>query len=96
MRFTTVRWAHGSSVLEAHLLECVRDVGPSEGEVLESLGHAVLSSRVTNGGAHVRGDLGLSVHRHGAGLAVAHDSALKDIPSVLALVKEDAIGSLLH
>jgi hypothetical protein len=43
-----------------------------------------------------RGDLSLSVHRHGAGLAVAHVSALKDILSVLMLVQKEVIVSLLH
>jgi hypothetical protein len=79
--------------LEAHLLNCIRDDRPSEGEVLESPGQVVVSSQVTDWGTHVRGDLGLSVDRYGA---VAHDSVLKDIPSVLALVKEEAIRSLLH
>jgi hypothetical protein len=56
----------------------------------------VVSSRVTDRGAHVGGDLGLSVDRRGARLAVAHASALKDIPSVLALVQEEVVVSLLH
>jgi hypothetical protein len=47
-------------------------------------------------GGHVRGDLGLSVDRCGAGLVVAHASMLKDVLSVLALVKEETIRSLLH
>jgi hypothetical protein len=45
---------------------------------------------------HVRGDLGLSVERYGAGLAVAHGSTLKDVLSILALVEEYAIGPLLY
>jgi hypothetical protein len=35
--------------VEAHMLDRVGDVMPSEGEVLESLGQAAVDSRVTNG-----------------------------------------------
>jgi hypothetical protein len=37
----------------------------------------MVGSRVTDRGTHVGGELCLSVHRHGAGLAVTHASALK-------------------
>jgi hypothetical protein len=47
-------------------------------------------------GAHVRGDLGLIVDRRGAGFAVAHASTLKDVPSILALVEEEAVKPLLY
>jgi hypothetical protein len=42
------------------------------------------------------GDLGLSVDQHGTGLAVAHANTLKDVPSILALVEEEAVGPLLY
>jgi hypothetical protein len=77
--------------VETHLLDCVGDVRLGEGDILESPSQAAVGSRVTDRGTHVREDLGLSVHRHGAGLAVAHASALKDIPSALALVQEEAV-----
>jgi hypothetical protein len=38
----------------------------------------------------------VSVHRCGAGLAVGHASALKDIKSVLTLLQEKVVVSLLH
>jgi hypothetical protein len=82
--------------VEAHLLDHVGDIGPGEGEVLRIPGQVAVGGRVTDGGAHVRGDLGMSVNRHGAGLAVAHANALVDIPSVLTLVEEEAFNSLLH
>jgi hypothetical protein len=47
--------------VEVHLLDCIGDVGAGEGEVLDSLGQAVVDSRVADGGAHVEGDLGLSI-----------------------------------
>jgi hypothetical protein len=84
--------------VEAHLLDRVGDVRPGEVEVLESSDQAVVGSRVADGGPprHVRRDLGLSIDRRGVGLAVAHADA-KDVPNVLALlVKEEAIGLLLH
>jgi hypothetical protein len=42
------------------------------------------------------GDLGLSVDRRGAWLAVTHASTLKDVPSILALVEEEVVGPLLY
>jgi hypothetical protein len=45
---------------------------------------------------HVEGDLGLSVDQRGVGLAVAHASKLKDVPSILALVEEEVIRPLLY
>jgi hypothetical protein len=80
----------------AHLLDHVGNVGPGEGEVLENLSQAAVGSRVTGRGGHVRGDLGLSVDRHGAGLAVAHASTLKDVPSILTLVEEEVVRPLLY
>jgi hypothetical protein len=48
--------------VEAHLLDGVGDVRPSEGEVLESLDQATVGSRVADGSPCVGGDLGLSVN----------------------------------
>jgi hypothetical protein len=44
----------------------------------------------------VEGDLGLSVDRSEAGLAVSQANTLKDVPSVLALVKKEVISPLLY
>jgi hypothetical protein len=44
--------------VEAHLLDRVGNVGPSEGEVLESPGQATIGSWVTDEGPHVKRDLG--------------------------------------
>jgi hypothetical protein len=82
--------------VEADLLDRVGNVGPGEGEVLESLIQAAVGSRVVDGGPYVRGDLGPSVDRRGVGLAVAHASMLKDVSSILALVEEEAVGPLLY
>jgi hypothetical protein len=73
----------------------VGDIRPGEGEVPESLNQATVGSRVTDRGTHVGGDLGLSIHRCGVELAIAHANALKDIPNVLVLVQEEAV-MLLH
>jgi hypothetical protein len=73
--------------VKARLLDNVCDVRPGEGEVLESFGQAAVGSRVALTGPHVGGDLSLCVDRRGIWLAVAHASALKDISSVLVLVK---------
>jgi hypothetical protein len=82
--------------VEAHLLDHVGNVRPDKGEVLESPSQVVVGSRVTDGAPHVGGDLGLSVDQRGAGLAVAHVSTLKDAPSILVLVEEEAVGPLLY
>jgi hypothetical protein len=82
--------------MEAHLSGRIGDVGLGECEVLESPGQTTVGSRVTDGVAHVRGDLGLSVDRRGAELEVALASTLKDVLSVLVLVQEEDVGVLLH
>jgi hypothetical protein len=82
--------------VEAHLLDRVGNVGPGEGEVLESPSQAAVGSRVADGGPHVEGDLGLSVDRRGAGLAVADASTLKEVLSILTLVEEEVVRLLLY
>jgi hypothetical protein len=95
MRFATVRWgSRGVVHVEAHLLDRVGNVGPGEGEILESPSQTVIGNRVADGGLHVRGDLGLSVDQRGAGLAVTHGSTLKDVLSIL--VEEEIVGPLLY
>jgi hypothetical protein len=81
--------------VEAHLLDHEGNVGPGEGEVLESPSQAAVGSRVAEGAPYVEGDLGLSVNRRGAGLAVTHASTFKDVPSILAL-EEEVVGPLLY
>jgi hypothetical protein len=78
----------GVVYVEAHVLDRVEDVRPGEGLVLESPVKATVSSRVTDGGTHVSGDIGLSVDQRRVRFAVAHTSVLKDILSVLMLVKK--------
>jgi hypothetical protein len=82
--------------VEAHLSDRIGNVRPGEGEVLESPNQAAVGSRVANGGPHVGGDLGLSVDRCGAGLAVAHANTLKDLLSILALMEEEVVEPLLY
>jgi hypothetical protein len=89
-------WLTGVVHVEAHLLDRVGNLGPGEGEVLESPIQAAVGNQVADGGPHVGGDLGLSVDQCGAGLAAAHASMLKDIPSILALVEEEVVGLLLY
>jgi hypothetical protein len=72
-----------------HLLDCVGNVVPGEGEVLESPSQAAVGSRVVDRSPQVGGDLGLSVDRRGAGLSIAHAGTLEDVPSILALVEEE-------
>jgi hypothetical protein len=94
---------HGSEMgltrvvhVEAHLLDHIGNVGPDEGEVLENPNQVAVGTWVMDGGAHVEGDLGLSVDRRRVGLVVAHASTLKDVPSIPALVEEEIIRPLLY
>jgi hypothetical protein len=73
--------------IQAHLLDDVSDVGPREGEVLES--GKTLHRRPR---AVVLRELRLSVNRRGAGLAVGHASPLEYVDGILALVKEESLG----
>jgi hypothetical protein len=79
--------------VEAHLLDHIGNVGPGEGEVLESPSQTTVGSQVTDGGPHVGGDLDLSADRRGTGLTVAHASTLKDVPSILELVEDVVAGT---
>jgi hypothetical protein len=82
--------------VEAHLLDHVGNVGPVEGAVLESPGQTVVGIWVADRAPQVGGDLGLSVDRHGAGLAVAHAGTLEDVLSILVLVEEEVVRLLLY
>jgi hypothetical protein len=46
--------------VEAHLLDCLDDVKPSEGEVLESPGQAAVASWVADGGRGVMAEESLA------------------------------------
>jgi hypothetical protein len=56
--------------VESHLLDHVGDVRLGEGEVMKSPSQAPVGSQVTDMGTRVRGDLGLSVHKHGTMLII--------------------------
>jgi hypothetical protein len=81
--------------VETHLLDRV-DVRFGKDEVLDSPDQALVDSWVSDRGTRIDGDLGLSVHGCDTRLAVCHTNTLKDIYNVLALLQEDAVGSLLH
>jgi hypothetical protein len=90
-------WLTGVVHMETHLLDNVGDdVRPGKGKVLESPDQVTVDSWIIKGGPHVRGDLDLSVDRCGAEFAVAHASTLKDVSSVLALLKEEVVWPLLY
>jgi hypothetical protein len=80
--------------VEAYLLDGVGDVGLGEDEVLKCPGDAPVAGRIGDQGAGSR-DLALRVHRGRVGLALGHTSALEEVDDVLALVKEQALGTAL-
>jgi hypothetical protein len=71
--------------VKADLLDSICNVGPSEGKVLKGTGKAAISCRVCNRRSSISGDLGTSVDGCGAGLAITHAVASKNVKSVLPL-----------
>jgi hypothetical protein len=59
--------------VKAHLLDCVGDVRPGKGKVLESLDEASVGCHVVDRGTFVVRDLCLSINMRGAGLALHGD-----------------------
>jgi hypothetical protein len=59
--------------LHSHEMGLV-EVVDVEAHLLDYIGEVAVSSRVTHRGIHVRGNLGMSVDRRGAGLVVTHAS----------------------
>ena len=83
--------------METDLLHCVRDIRPGEGEVLKRTGQTPESSGISNWRTLSSRDLGLSVNRSGARLAVSHPSTLQDVQNiVLPLLEEDTVWPLLN
>jgi hypothetical protein len=78
--------------VKEHLLDDVGDVGLGEGEALESLDKTLVRHHVVV----VIGELGMCVNGRGARLAVGHAGLLENVDGVLSLVKEEALGVVLH
>jgi hypothetical protein len=79
-------WHPGIMHMETYLLNCIGDIRPGEGNVLQGTGQTPVGSQISNGGALRLGLLALSVNRGGTGLAVSHPCPLQDIESILPLV----------
>jgi hypothetical protein len=74
--------------MEAQLLNRIRDVWASKGEVLKSPSQTPVRGGIRHRVPLSLRQLALGVNRSGAGVAVCHPGALKDVKSVLPLVKE--------
>jgi hypothetical protein len=78
--------------VKAQLLDRVGNIRAGEGDVLESPDQATVGSQIVDAGG------GACQKRPwpGASLTIVHANALKDIPSVLELVKEEVVWPLLY
>jgi hypothetical protein len=74
--------------MKAQLLNCISDVRPSEGEVLESTRETLVHCGIRHLVPVGLRQLALRVNWSGAGVAIGHPSSLKDVKSVLPLVKK--------
>ena len=77
---------------EAHLLNGVGDVGPSQREVLKSAGETPVLRSIFNMIAICSRQLGTSVNRCRCRVTLGHASTLKKIHSVLLLRQKEAIS----
>jgi hypothetical protein len=77
-------------------LDSICNVGPSEGKVLKGPGKAAIGCRICNRRSSISGDLGTCVDRGGAGLAIAHAMASKNVKSVLPLGEVQMVLLLLN
>jgi hypothetical protein len=76
--------------MKAQLLNRISDVRPSEGEVLESTSETPVRGGIRHPVPLGLRQLALRVNRSGAGFTVGRPSALKDVESVLPLVKKSS------
>jgi hypothetical protein len=68
--------------VQANLLNCIGNIWPGEGEILESPSKTAVLTGICNRGTISR-ELGVSVHRSATQLAVTHTSSLQNIQHVL-------------
>ena len=76
---------------EAHLLNCIRQVGSSQCEVLKSASETPVLRLISNRGAIRRGELGPSVNRCRCRVTLGHAGTAKEIHSILALRQEQPV-----
>jgi hypothetical protein len=74
--------------MKAQLLNCISDVRSSEGEVLQSTSKTPVRGGIRHRVTLGLGHLALCVNWSRAGVAICHPSSLKDVKSVLPLVKK--------
>jgi len=77
---------------EAHLLNGVGDVGPSQREILQSSSKAAVLGSILHRSPIRSRELGTSVHRSRCRVTLGHASTLEQIHSVLVLREEEAVN----
>jgi hypothetical protein len=81
--------------MQTDLLHDVGDVGPCEGQVLESPSNALKLGSVLNRRVRVYSELSLEVDRSRSRLTVSHGRMFDDVQRVGALVEEHPVWTAL-
>jgi len=82
--------------MQAYLRNNIGDIRMSKSEILQSTSDTAVVSRIRHRRTISGRQLGVSVHRSAAGLAVTHASAVQDIQQIMSLGKKHAIITTLN
>lgn len=93
---------HGAEVrlpwvmhVKTNLLNGIGNIRTGESEILEGPSYAAIMDRVRYGGP-ISGELGVSIHRGAARLALTHTSTVKNIQHILSLGEEQTVISAVN
>ena len=81
---------------EAHLLNRIRQIWSSQGEVLKGLSKTLVLGAILELGAVLCRELGMSVNGSRCRVTLSHTSTLKKIQGILSLRQEHALGRTRH
>ena len=82
--------------MKTHLLHDILDLWSSQSEVMQSTNDRPVESSIRSRRTIHGRKLGLRINRRSSGLAVKHAGALRELMSVLSLMKEEAIRTTHH
>lgn len=82
--------------VKTDLLNCISDVWPGEGQVLEHPCKTAKIGGILDRIARSRKNLRVGVNRSGAGLAICHTSPIQDVNHILTLKQEKATIATLN
>jgi hypothetical protein len=82
--------------VKTDLLDCIRNVWPSERQVLEGASKAAEVCSIRHWGPLSCSNLRIGVNWCGARLALCHSSAIQNVQHVLSLGEEETITTALN